>query len=318
MNNIERQLNFIKQEIVPRPEWKDSNRDILISQIYGTEASTIKIDINDVNASILKYLPLYVVRSVLHPTMAVIFVFVMVAIGGFTGTRAAKNTKPGDSLYIAKIVSEKTQLALTFDEKKKAKLRIGFAGERAGELEKFLAEPESIQKQENKEKVEMLITNFKNELVAAKIEIAKLNTTKEAVSEMNATDDVVKIEESGDEVFSANIKKEENGISISDNQEGDSLAKEISIAESGSTTKIVNVNQATSSDDVLKSTTTDPKLILLQAGESLEANDVEATLNLLSEAGNVIEKKSDSGEVRGVDEEVSGDTETASSASELK
>ena len=52
----------------------------------------------------------------------------------------AEKTKPGDSLYIAKIVSEKTQYALTFDDKSKAQLGLQFATNRVEEMNKVLAE----------------------------------------------------------------------------------------------------------------------------------------------------------------------------------
>src|SRR3989339_293021 len=101
---------------------------------------------------------LSLLRYVSQPVMAVFLIAGVLLGGGFFSLNAAKDTKPGDSLYIAKIISEKTQFALTFNEKKKVKLGIEFAGNRAKEITQVLSEEGDVEI-----RVEKLKDNFKKQ-----------------------------------------------------------------------------------------------------------------------------------------------------------
>ncbi len=53
------------------------------------------------------------------PVWAIVIILSVAVSGSFASVYASKDAKPGDSLYIAKIISEKTQQAMTFNETEK-------------------------------------------------------------------------------------------------------------------------------------------------------------------------------------------------------
>ena len=145
-----KQLNSFK-DIKPDSQWTSNNREILAHQIGNGQAEA-KISWFNASANML---PQKLFKQLSQPVGIVLLIAAIVFGSGIVSLRAARNTKPGDSLYIAKIINEKAQLAITFNEKEKVKLGIEFAGNRAKEITQVLAESESII-QEKEVKVEKL------------------------------------------------------------------------------------------------------------------------------------------------------------------
>src|SRR3989344_6126605 len=151
------QLNSLKN-IKPENSWKENNRNLLLSQISGGE------DIEEKNISLLDIF--FKKAEWLAQPVGVLLLIVSTVFGsGILSIKASRDTKPCDSLYIAKIISEKTHQAITFDEKEKAKLEIKFAGNRADEIAKVLEQDNSEKKGD---RVEKLTNDFKKEISAAK------------------------------------------------------------------------------------------------------------------------------------------------------
>ena len=255
--NIIKQLNSLK-EIKADAGWKAKNRELLLNQIYGSQADNQAIK----NDWVFYFrLPLMMAREVSQPTLVAFLIFVFLAGGTFTSVRVARNTKPGDSLYIAKIASEKTQFALTFDQKEKAKLGISFANNRVDEINQVLAETSS---DSNNAKVDTLIKDLKEQIGDVKTRIAKISPT--AVNQNNNA-------EEGSEVFSASFSKDANGLQISDNNgitETKAAASTTAMAKATST-------PATSS---IASTAT----ILEEAKQLLDEDKYNDTLKKLDQA----------------------------------
>lgn len=281
------------RKAVPDSEWKAKNRELLYNQISSTvnaEKGGIKYFIN--SNLFIQYL-----RTIPQSTMVAVFIFVFLAGGSVISLRASENAVPGDSFYIAKIMSEKTQQALTFDEKNKALLGLEFAGKRAQEINQVLAQSEISEKSEKQ--VEKLVDNFKKEIKTAKTRIEKINQNKIAETQKLAENNLPAAEEEpkeneavenepADGVFSANAEKDENGIQVYDsaalapskplaNPAADSAAEE----DTSSTTEEI-IAVSASADD--------PQEILKKAGACLNSDDIDATLSLIGEAGEIIEK----------------------------
>src|SRR3989339_684291 len=178
------QLNKLKN-IKPDTAWKNRNREILLSQISSSTVD--KIGFFDIFAQKLSLL-----RYVSQPVMAVFLIAGVLLGGGFFSLNAAKDTKPGDSLYIAKIISEKTQFALTFNEKKKVKLGIEFAGNRAKEITQVLSEEGDVEI-----RVEKLKDNFKKEIAGVKTRLENINNNKIAANTNIKTDEPEKADQPG-------------------------------------------------------------------------------------------------------------------------
>ncbi|MCX6796640.1 MAG: DUF5667 domain-containing protein [Candidatus Falkowbacteria bacterium] len=291
--NLTEQLTNL-QAIKPDTNWKTSNREILVSQIYGSqvEPSAQKGD-----WVFYFQLPLMMARNLSQPTLVAILIFVFLTSGAIASVKMAENTKPGDSFYIAKIISEKTQLAFTFNDKGKAKLGLEFATNRVEEMNKILTEPGSQKDQQ----VEQLVNNIKDQIKEVKTRIAKINPSVSSGAAKGTSQAVDNM------VFSANLNKENQGIQISEpvtstttnSQEISKPASEKAITTS--TELIVGSEKATSTAVAPANSTNSTVEILAEAGQLLNEDKYDATLQKLDEADKSVTQV-EQGEVKGESE----------------
>ncbi len=127
-----------------------------------------------------------------------VFLFVVTSL--FLGSDFYKNSKPTDSLYIARVISERARLNTTFDQNEREKLALEFASNHARDIATLLMDPE-FNTEQNKDEVEKLSASFKDEINKVRTKVADLQT-----SETEKNEDQL--------VFSASELKEENGIDI--------------------------------------------------------------------------------------------------------
>jgi hypothetical protein len=216
-------LNILK--VKPDSAWKNRSREILLSQISGGNEISKKVKILE---QLDVWSEVFIPFDLLHklaakPVMVTGLVIASLLGGGVFSLQAAKNTKPGDSLYIAKIISEKTQLAITFDEKEKAKLGVEFAGNRAKELAQVMEE--ETDGSAKTEKVEKLAADFNKEITSAKARLEKIHISGAVLPENSADNPADSNPAAGgnettadspDMIVGANIGKTNNGIQVSD------------------------------------------------------------------------------------------------------
>jgi len=105
-------------------------------------------------------MPGKILADFIKPVWAMSLICVLILVIGVGGVYESKNSKPGDSLYIAKIISEQAQLAMTFNDKDKARLGLEFATNRAKEITQVLEESKEPAAQKS-ETVAKLSQNFK-------------------------------------------------------------------------------------------------------------------------------------------------------------
>ncbi len=282
------QLNKL-QNIKPDNQWKNDNREILFNQITGGQEE-IKVGWFKVLENML---PQQLIRQLSQPVWAVVLIMAIVFGGGIASLNASRDTKPGDSLYIAKVISEKAQLAITFNEKEKAKLGIEFAGNRAKEITQVLAEADNVIK-EKEAKVEKLTRDFKKEIKQVKSRLVKINIMQKSQDIEGAkdiTDD--ELSTTTDEaigVFSANLEKSDQRMEISepnttttDEQPSDSTAQDqAETAATGAVSEDPVSDEAEQVDDLAK--------ILAEAEKLFDEKDYGGTLDKLSEANNKIDQ----------------------------
>jgi len=107
-------------------------------------------------------------------------IFAMIAILFFSGStfaiNAAKNTTPGDPLYVIKINLEKTQKMLTNNKEKKVGLAINFSNERLKEFKKLSNSVPSI---ENNKNIKIATQNLNEGIKEIKV---SLNNLKEELN----------------------------------------------------------------------------------------------------------------------------------------
>jgi len=284
-----RQLNILKS-IKPDLEWKKENREVLFSQISSTDKRTgfvgfyrnIKITSEAVGGRFLE--------KVAQPNWTIAIIILLVFSGGSAASlNAARDSKPGDSLYIAKIVNEKTKFVLAFDEKRKAKLGLKFASNRAKEISQVLSEHENNEANKN-EKVDKLTRDFKKEIAGVRDRLEKINII--------AKDDGETVKEITEEekIFSANLEKEQAGMKISTDGEDTEIisSEEVAVTEKKET--------ATSTDDFsLDNKTSEDSLgdILDEAEKLFSEENYRETADKLYELELIIDQE---GKTKGEDE----------------
>ncbi len=308
----------------PDASWKDSQRSIMLSQINAGSLDPKK---ESLFLDLFK-LPFAYMQSFSQPLIATFLVVFLFLTGGFVGLKAAQDTKPGDSLYLAKIVGEKTQLALAFTEKKKAQLGIGFAVRRVEEIKQIIAEEN---KEDSDDKVDQLVADFKKEIKAAKLRIAKISTTKtnDSIKENtnnnlpdgDEADNVAGEDDSDINIFSAGFDKTEKGLEISDNNsDNNDIASKIIIDKTlvdGEDTKLEastskEVASSSPAEEVQKTETASPESILQEASDLLQVESYGDALDTLDDAGTAVDESFDTGEVLGVEESIQIETATDS------
>ena len=284
-----KKLNNLKS-ICPDREWKEKNRGILFSQISATV-----VPVAEETGAMIKIfvLPRTLARFFSTPAWAVFFVCLLVVAGSAFSVGAARLTKPDSSLYIARIISEKAQLAVTFGEEKKAKLSFRFANDHAKDITEILAKTDSSD-EAGKSKAEKLSENFKKEMTVAKTKLKEMG----ALAGLEEGDEETK-------VFSANLKKEERGVQVSEPQPKEEIVSENNQTDAA-IIKIEAEEEATNtpSGEVggHSANLGDAYKILEEAEELLNEKDHSGTLNKLEEANNIVNSVNleDKGEVKGV------------------
>jgi hypothetical protein len=227
------------------------------------------------------------------PAWAVFFVCLLVVAGSAFSVGAARLTKPDSSLYIARIISEKAQLAVTFGEEKKAKLSFRFANDHAKDITEILAKTDSSD-EAGKSKAEKLSENFKKEMTVAKTKLKEMG----ALAGLEEGDEETK-------VFSANLKKEERGVQVSEPQPKEKIVSENNQPDAGIIkTEAEEKATNTPAGEVggHSANLGDAYKILEEAEELLNEKDHSGTLNKLEEANNIVNSVNleDKGEVKGV------------------
>lgn len=188
-------LNNLKN-ISPDQKWLESNRELLLSQVSNSGAETLSawrvVFINISSA----------LKSAAQPVYALGAFVLLLLTGSLFSNQLLASTKPNDSLYIARILSEKVKLNTTFDSTARNKMEVKFASSHAQDISAVLADP-SFNTEENKDQVARLNDSFNEEV----------NTVKEKISRLNAAITPAK---TGDEVVIADSAKDAQGIQVTD------------------------------------------------------------------------------------------------------
>ena len=293
-----KQLHNLSQ-MKPDTAWKNSQRSVMLSQLSaGNDVETGETAESSLLLDLFK-LPIAYMQGFSQPVLATFLVAFLLLTGGFTGLKASQDTKPGDSLYLAKIVGEKTQLVLAFTDKKKAELGIVFAVRRVEEIKQVIAQ--EIESGDKDDKVEQLVEDFKKELSAAKLRIEKIAKddiveTQNIASVHDESDDVETQDlasvqqEEDDQIFSAGSNKTDDGLQVADNSSNDlesdivepivNDTEEMAVEAEATSTEELEISST--SEEVLIEETAAPEDILQQASDLLEAEAYDDILDILN------------------------------------
>jgi len=266
MNNrtLITKLNKLKG-IGPDQEWLKNNREILLQQISNSGAS----DISRFSAIVINIQSF--LKTASQPAFA-LAVFVLVLVGGSLFSHQLFNqTKPNDSLYAARIFSEKAKLSTVFNQQDRNRLSAQFASQHAQAISAVLSNPK-FNTVSNKKVVAKLNKDFQTEINTVKTKIVNLPIN-------NSDDEIVSI--------ASDIKK----------------GKAIQISEpklKATTSAIATTTEATTSSETSTSTATTTSAVktnrgnvkvekmLEEAEQSFNDKDYNSATSKLKEIGNII------------------------------
>jgi len=195
-------LNNLKS-INPDQKWLESNRELLLSQVSNSGAENLavwKVILIDVSSAL---------KSVARPAYALgVFILFLLTGSLFSGQLLAK-TKPNDSLYIARIISEKVKLNTTFNPVERNKMEVRFASEHAQDISAVLADP-AFNNEANQDQVARLNNSFNEEVKTVKEKINHLNAASNPTSKNPSKNS------KNDEVIIADSTKDGQGIQIAE------------------------------------------------------------------------------------------------------
>jgi len=214
--NLIEKLNNCKN-VNPDAQWLKSNRELFLAQISNSGA-------NKLSAWELFYINIKsLAKAGSQPVFALgIFFLVLVASSIFTH-RIFSEAKPNDSLYIARIISERARLNTILNPGERDRMAAKFATNHARDITTVLANPQ-FNTEENSVAVEKLNESFTKEIETAKNKIVRINE-RSAAQEQNISEPAnqsssTKIE-NNDDLISIAIKDTyitEKGIEINDTQ----------------------------------------------------------------------------------------------------
>jgi len=195
-----KQLNSLKS-IKMDSELKESNKRVLMTQISNTISTDFEVKpFNNF---------FFYVRNVLSmsskPAMVLSGVFLFVVTSLFLGNDFYKDSKPNDSLYIARVISERARLNTVFSSTERERLAMEFASKHAEDIATLLMDPK-FNNEENQEEVAKLTASFRSEIEKVRMNVEKSENIK-TEKPAEKSEDVL--------VFSASTLKDENGIEIS-------------------------------------------------------------------------------------------------------
>ncbi len=261
----------------------------MFSQISATQtANQPKTNLRIIWESIR---PSQILADLAKPVWLTTLVSVLILVVGIGGAYASKNSKPGDSLYIAKIISEKAQLAITFDQKDKARLGVEFATNRTKEITQVLGEAKEPGEQKDK-KVQQLSQNFKNEISQVKNRLQAIKALKGENQEEP-------------QVFGANLEKTDQRMEIAEPAQPE-VKQENVVAPKPAAGSEAGVNATSTAADSASSQQAGEAGKMLEEAEKLfDEKNYNGAIDKLEEVNQVINQASrdvETGTVKGESE----------------
>lgn len=287
------QLNDLKN-IRPPKNWLESNREILLSQISNSGATELsywqkfKLD--------LKSYGLVLSR----PAMVMASLFILFFGLAAYAHLAFNNTRPNDSLYIAKKISEKAKLNTVFNSQERNRLEAQFAANHAEGIIDYLAETKA--ELENGDQRLAYSGELKKELNIVREKLALLvqeekesNTISDSSSKASSStnaDDLVSVAESGKDEQGTQIKLNEDNDNNRDHDGDDNRGEDLIKETSSSQIKTPIINSST--DPISTSSDSlNEKLLTNDASASSTSNlQAESELNNLN-LDSSLKKKTD-------------------------
>jgi len=261
-------LNKLKN-VKTDEQWLASNRSVLLTQISNSGGAELSAWQN----FIINFQSLMKTSS--RPAFALGTFAVLLIFSGVFSHRLFSQAKPNDSLYIARIISEKAKLGTILDSQERDKLALQFATGHAQDISTVLANPE-FNNENNQDQVAKLNANFEKEIKTAQTKISRLALAAPKVdgedvvmiADSTSTDGRVEISEKPLD----NSRPEDPSANIQATEEAPSLDEKASAELIASSSEGVKIEESAKADHVLD-----------EARQSFEKKDYADTLDKLQQ-----------------------------------
>lgn len=246
------QLNNLRN-IRPDDAWKQNQRSLLLTQISNSAPKELSSWGNFV--IVFKNS----VKTFSQPAVAFAsFVCLLFASAVFSHNWL-NSAKPNDTLYIARVISERVKLNTVVDKDSRQKLEAQFAAEHATDIAEVLSDPK-FNTPSNQGEVARLNTSFNQEIETVKTRLSAITP----VATMTPA-------KTGEEVISASSGKDDKGVEL------------YIPAKAVKTSKVEPIVLASST-----ASSTPEKNIIDQAQDSFKKKDYQKTLDNLQKIDELI------------------------------
>lgn len=284
---------FKKLKDIEAPsDWLLANRSVLRSQIYsGAE------DIHGL--SFWSKLNLILSRLA-QPQMVAALIVLFFAFSATASFFVSKGSKPGEPLYIAKVLAERAHYTITFNEQKKTKLNLEFAKQRVEELTKVLTENQPTAERESK--VTALKDDFKKEIAAAR---ANLSNVAPTIAPAEAPkEESIRASESPESNNRQAVRTQASGAGQTSeaNQEqrrSDDKSAEFQSAVTDKDNDRLDISLQSDNRQSATSTVGDPSEALEKAERLFDSEDYDGASQALEEAHKLIDQEQENREDKG-------------------
>lgn len=232
--------------------WLKGHREVLYTQVENSGA----VELSAWNKLVCEVKALALTAS--RPAVSVASILLVVASMGIFSHKLFSNAKPNDSLYIARIISEKAKVNMTFNDNNRSKLEAKFAASHAQDIAAVLAD-DSIDN--DSETAKNLSAEFDKEINTVKSSLAKvtpsINASAVAVARVdnNSKENVDDLISPDDQVFAADSSKDSSGIAIYNGEKDVTAATntdDIEVKGNTSTETEVDLDNGTSTESGLE------------------------------------------------------------------
>ncbi len=195
---VSQQLKKLRQ-ITPNADWVSQQRQVIMAQVYHGQ--------QPVSLAFSRWSDLWLSFKYAFSQPGVVVSAILATVllgGGTTSYLVGRQAKPGDSLYIAKQLSERAQLlAVSFDRAEQNKLKLALASQRVSEMAAVDQQADQQQAAAISREFKQTVSDVKDRLAQAENQAATAALVK--ASQPKATINKV------DDTFSAATGKDKTG-----------------------------------------------------------------------------------------------------------
>jgi len=249
-NDLIAKLKDLKN-VNPDAKFLADNRDLLLTQISNSGAENISAW----KSFIITFENVAKISS--RPAFAIGAFFLVLLSAGLFSEGMLKNSKPNDSLYIARVISERLRINTTFNLETREKLESNYALSHAEDVAVILSD-ENFNNEANSDQVAKLNDNFKEEIDRVKTSLSRRAPLEAKISASSS----IASSENTDAVVIAENSKDKTGLEIyiPNNSNGEEVkviasttaTSTVLVVEADPTTKIEELNTLFAQKDYVK------------------------------------------------------------------